>query len=148
MQRFKHCNSLATKIRIYQKENNEIEWRGLLAELKFSCQEYRIDFSLFTINEYPISPPQLLTADVLLPEATENYKDLITETGIVPIESVPEDSPPITAVEPLLEMDSPLITAIAPLPMIQISRTNLCKLETCNNDRNGNTYCSTNCRVI
>lgn len=125
---FTHCRLLATRIRTYQKANNEIAWRDSLTELKYYCQKKAIDFSLFGINENPISPPQLPTADVPLPAVIENIW-------------------PATESVPLLEVDQTSLTAFKPLPIIQISRANKCKLETCLNDVDGKIYCSDKCRI-
>lgn len=144
MRRFKHCNSLATEIRMHQKENNEIVWRELLAELKFSCQEYRIDFSLFGINEYPTTP-QLPTADLILPAVTENQWPM---TADVQLAAATENSKDITTANvPVLEIDQTSVTAFIPPQIIQFSRANKCKLETCLNDADGKIYCSDKCRI-
>jgi hypothetical protein len=61
---FEHCNNKAKKIREYQRDNNEIAWRGLVSELKFKCTEYQIDYNLFNINESFNATPQLTTVEI------------------------------------------------------------------------------------
>ena len=142
---FTHCNFLATRIRTYQKENNEIAWRGLLTDLKYYCQQKGFDFSIFDINENPISPPQLPTADLPLPAVTENQW---ATTANVPIAVATGNRTDITTANiPLLEIDQTPATVFKPPPIIQFSRANKCKLETCLNDADGRIYCSDKCRV-
>lgn len=71
--------------------------------------------------------PQLTTADVPTRPGSKN--------------------PQATADIPAAENKSDQVKAVSPLPIIQFSRINKCKLETCENDADGKIYCSTDCRI-
>lgn len=107
------------------KNNPSNVW--YILQIKNHCKELGID--ILEIIDLDALTPQLPTADVPLAVATGNRTDITT------------------ANIPLLEIDQTPATVFNPPPIIQFSRANKCKLETCLNDADGRIYCSDKCRV-
>jgi hypothetical protein len=140
---FLHCGNLAK--RMIENGKGHPYNHVLYADLQSYIYRYDLDmwehfrFDFDKIPEKEVKSkltrkeerPQLSTAEIPLLSGTENT--------------------PVTADIPLTEVESnhDQATVFTPLPIIQISRANICKLKTCFNEipETRKDYCSDSCRI-